>query len=189
MKTKLPLAASWATFLASLLSEYVFDFDFDFPLTPACWLVIALCATVLAAVLVGNGYRPNHCRATAPVAVLINPMTAGGAPALQSNRINRCAEVCHQSCKAAAPVAVVSDKILTNEPHPTIFALLATSAAIPVIMFLLPATSRGPPFFTGQKPRLPSRPAAHTYFTPLFSNQPVGRAPRLPNSSLETASL
>ena len=46
MKTKLLATASWIGLLISVTSEY--GLGEDFPLTPAVWLAIAVCALVLA---------------------------------------------------------------------------------------------------------------------------------------------
>jgi len=55
MKTKLIALASGAGLLASTVSGL--GFDVDFPLTPSLWLVIAICAMVMATAHAAIGNR------------------------------------------------------------------------------------------------------------------------------------
>jgi len=161
VKKLLPVV-SWIGFLASAVSEY--GFDLDFPLTPALWLVIAVCTLVMATAhdairsqvrTHGDDHASHYNLATAIArSDFIGPnMSAQFLVQLRPGRAwfdGLAQDMCRDTGGVAGkqpPQMDLEDTIITT-----------TTAVLPAIL-LNPADIRGPPSSESQIDVASGRPA------------------------------
>ena len=155
----------WFVFLVSAVSEY--GFDLDFPLTPPVWLVIAVCAVVMATAHVAIGSRIHgigkreigtHLSGDVPsLSGSASSVSAGNkSPRIRDRSPSICqdnfdgSDGCHDLMRASGVVVTGSD-------------------AIPAVIFLSPAVTRGPPWSESQVDRTPGRSAQQFSVAPIPS--------------------
>ena len=123
-------------FLASAVSEY--GFDVDFPLTPHVWLVIAICAVVVAT-----------AHAALPKASGLTGILSQSESASFLSNVNPGGPTAPvRDCRATAPVAIGPEATISASGALALQILVCVTASdgIPAIVFLSPAATRGPPW-------------------------------------------
>jgi hypothetical protein len=146
----------------SAVSEY--GFDFDFPLTPPVWLVIAIGVVVMATTHNVIGSR-IHSRDKCETG---NHRLVNAALLSESIRPTSMAG----NCRAIAPFAVRPDgKISASEAlaRPAYYACLVAGDDIAATLLLGPATNRGPPGVRDSNPSVPTPPHCAALRTSAFA--------------------
>jgi len=175
IKKLLPVV-SWIGFLASAISEY--GFDIDFPLTPALWLMIAICAVVMATAhaaigsrIHGIGKRETVSHLPGDVPSLSDAARTISTGSKSSWTSDRCLSIFQDSCRVAdhGDIRVNSRGVIVT-----------ASDAIPAVIFLSPAVTRGPPWCDSQVTRTPGCSAR------LFCTAPLPSEIHFPRTSWPT---
>jgi hypothetical protein len=150
---KLIPVVSWIGFLASAVSEY--GLGIDFPLTPPVWLMIAVCAVMMATAHAAIGNRIHSLGKRETGTYLSSHVLLKMAPAAVSGPTRHAdfwAFVVGRACPPAAGKRSHGDPRLGD-------VIVTASNAIPAIIFLNPAATRGPPGSDNQIDRPLGRPA------------------------------
>jgi hypothetical protein len=158
MKAKLIAAASWIGLLISAVSEYAFDADF--PLTPSLWLVIAICSVVVGTAHAAIGSRIHDTGKRETVAYRPGDASSLAASAgFISNEETFTGN--HASLRLGA---LAIGRATLRRGHRRV---PPAEASIEPLIFLNPATTRGPPWSDNQIDRTLGRPARHLSTAPL----------------------
>jgi hypothetical protein len=128
--------------------ECGFDFDMDFPLTPPVWLVIAICAVVMV-----PAHKVSYgSTARSPVGVrALQPdwnCRAGTPDGLSAVRISNSSAHRHATAEQSVVAGLSLRAPITGAA--TVSMIIPASDAIPAVLFLSPAATRGPPWSDNQ---------------------------------------
>lgn len=164
---KLVPIVSWIGFLASMVSEY--GLDWDFPLTPSLWLVIAACAVIgaTAHAAIGSRIRANGKRESGTY------LSGDVSPLCDSaSSISDRSPSLHQDDCSVTGVG--------HDPMRSSAVIVTASAAILAVISLSPPVTRGPPWRDSQIARTPSHSAR------LFCTAPLPSEIHFPRTSWPT---
>jgi hypothetical protein len=154
----------WIVFLVSAISEW--GLDIDFPLTPPAWLLIAVCAVMVAAAhatIRGRSRDANQPAAGSYSFIHSSSLT----DAVRPNSIAG-------NCRATAPVAICHNvNISASEALALPILVYRTGGDVPALTILSPATTRGPPGSVSNFLSVPTSPLCAASRASPFAVEPA----------------
>ena len=157
MKIKLLALASWTGLLISTISEY--GFGEDFPLTPLLWLMIAAGALLFAAAHTAIGSRIDNLGKRGTGIYVSGNVPPRSDVAISISDGHTSSQISDRSQRISQDKGNGAGGSRSQTDSGVV--IVTAGEAIPVIIFLGPAATRGPPRSDNQILRMLGRPARH----------------------------